>query len=705
MSWFTDRLDDTDPGYGTHQLQKVEERSRIEPVSQLDLAHYLGGGTTWSDIDVDRLTVMGVPVVWACIKVLSESLASFPLVLYEGTEEGETRKRAENHPLYDLLHSEPNPQQDMFMFKEQAMGHLGIYGNFYANIIRNGTGYVQELWPLNPERIFAFRINGELLYRYRASPYFQTQDLFFRWLQDSGIEVRAVEVRDLYSRWLEEWEGEHEKEIREGTYVWKTMGDKQFGHGNQIPGYFFTSAYASYPDQVESILTEDEVFHVRGMGFDGIRGYSPLEVQMQTFGLALGVKHFSADYFKNGGNPEVVFEHEHHLSEAAAKRLANSWRENHSRWGQKHKPIILEEGMKMAETGKDPDKTQMIPVQTFLVAEIARIYRIPPHLLQDLSRATFSNIEHQAIEFVQHTMRPWVLRWESAISRQLLSVKDRKKFYPQFLMDAILRGDAKARSEFYTALIGCGMLSPNEGRRMEQWNDRDGGDTYYVPLNWQSAEAPAEPETQPDTTDTSNIEPSNPAEASGLSTPEQRTLRSVRSRRKTANTFENLLKEATARIVRKEKRDNIKALNEHVKNRSASSYDTWIKSYYDSLPDYIKQQVTPVYQAFSNAIKTEISNEIDINDDVNPRDEHLVREYVDAFTKRYIGSSKGQLQEILTKTNPSDMYDQVSGRLDEWDNTRADKTADHEKVQASNAFAKNIYKMAGVSSLIWASSS
>jgi HK97 family phage portal protein len=637
--------------------KRLEGRSRIEPVSQLDLAHYLGGGISWTNIDIDRLTVMGLPVLWACIKVLSETLASFPLILYEGTAEGETRRRAEEHPMYDLLHDTPNPQQDAFCFKEQMQGHLAIYGNSYANIVRNGTGYVKELWPLNPERMFPFRLNGELLYRYRASPYFQTQDLFFR----------------------------------SNANKWSTQGDPQKA------GYFQWVG-KPYADQVESILTADEVFHVHGFGFDGIRGYSPLELQRETMGLGIAAKHYAADFFANNGTPDIAFKHAQHLTDVALRRLQESWRNNHARHGKKHTPVILEEGMEVQELSVAPEKAQLLETQKFLVAEICRIYRIPPHMVQDLERATFSNIEHQAIEFVQHTMRPWAIRWESAISRQLLSEKDRKEYYAEFFMDSILRGDAMTRAQVYQAQIGSGMISPNEARRREQLNDREGGDEYYVPLNWQPSSiaaqtAAAKVEKTPEPTDA-------PSAENSVHPDETRSVRSAKSRRAIANSFGILIKDSAARIVRKECHDIRKAVSEH-KMRDSGTFTQWLDKYYRELPDYIKKQITPVYQAFSNAIRAEIANELGIDETVRAEDERFVRDFTDVFVKRYIGSSRGQMDAIVRDSAAQDTADLLDERIDEWEATKADKVSSNERTQASNAFAKNIYMLAGISSLVW----
>jgi HK97 family phage portal protein len=542
------------------------------------------------------------------------------------------------------------------------MGHLCVYGNCYAYIEMGGSGYIKSLMPLNPERMFPFRLNGELLYRYRASPYFQTQDLFFR--------------------------SQNDNEKRKNDF--STMGDPQKA------GYFQWVGKA-YPDQIESILTANEVFHIHGFGFDGIRGYSPLELQRETCGLAIAAKHYAADFFANDGTPSIAFLHNQHLTDQATRRLQDSWKQNHARWGRKHTPIILEEGMQVKELSLAPDKAQLIEIQKFLVTEICRIYRVQPHMVQDLERATFSNIEHQDIEFVKHTMRPWAIRWESAISRQLLSEKDRKKYYPEFWMDAILRGDAITRAQVYQAQIGSGMLSPNDARRREQLNDREGGDTYYIPLNWVDASNPPEPVTKPKP----GIEDTPEEDNSNLVSKEVRTIRSARSRRAIANSFGILLKDSAARIVRKECRDLRKAISEQLKLRDANTFAQWMEKYYREMPDYIKKQITPVYQAFSNAIRAEIANELGIDETVRPEDEQFVRQFVEIFTKRYISASTGQIQSLIRDTSAQAMADTIDERLDEWEDNRAEKITTNEKTQASNAFARNIYMLAGIASLVW----
>jgi HK97 family phage portal protein len=680
------------------QLRRENDqlRSRVEPVSQLDLANYLGGGPSWVQIDIDRLVALGLPIVWACCKVLGETFAQFPCILYERTPEG--RKRADDHPMFDLLHMQPNPQQDSFSYKEQAMGHLCIYGNHYSNQVRNGTGYVKELWPLNPERMFPFRLAGELLYRYRASPYFQTQDLFFRDMADF-IEKRAAAERAAvreHAEWVKAFSnGKRGTALRDS--IWSSMGDNPYLGG----------MYKNYPDQVESILTADEVFHVHGMSFDGIRGYSPLELQKQTFGIAVAAKHFSGDYFANNGTPDLALKFTGRVSEAAQKRLQKSWKDNHSAHGKKHTPLILEDGGDVKELTPDAEKAQLVNTQMFLIGEVARIYRIPPHLLQDLERATFSNIEHQAIEFVQMTMLPWCSRWESAVALQLLGAKERKRFFVQHHMDSILRGDAKTRAEVYTSYRAMGVMNADEVREEEGKNPVGGpvGQDYFVLANWMNVTNPKPEPVVPGSVEAPLPEGDTPDSANSPIKYEKRTLRSAHTRKAIADSFTGLFKDAAGRIVKREKREITRACEKFLGQRSEADLKTFVDRFYSDLPDYIRSQVTPIYSSFSNAIKAEIANELNIDESIKPDDEKFVHAFVDAFCKRYIGSSQGQLNQIIRESAADAVAENIQKRLDEWEQNRPDKVAANETVQASNAFAKNLYRLAGIAALVWVNTS
>jgi HK97 family phage portal protein len=613
-------------------------RSRVEPISQEDLAKYLGGEEIWTGLDVDRYTALGLPIVWACVRVLAETLASLPIILYKRIEGG--KERAEEHPLYPILHIQPNPDQTSFIFKEQLQGHLGIFGNAYAQIVRDGRGYIKELWPLDPSRVTPDRSGGTLRFIYK----------------ESGKAA-------------------------------------------------------------DTVLARENVLYIPGLSFDGIRGYAPLEINRQTLGLALAAKRYSAEFFANDATPTIALVSPGKLSDEASKRMGDSWKTAHGKWGKKHTPAILEQGTEIKQLSLDPDKVQLVEIQKFLTREVCRFYRMQPHLVQDLENATFTNIEQQSLEFVIHTMRPWLIRWEQAITTQLLSERDRKEYFAEFLIDALLRGDIVARATAYRTFIEIGVLNADEVREMENKNKREGGDTYYAPQNWQATSGSgleqqnekdelAREQMQAQMDAKAQAAPAQPAQEPAqrsLSAPESRAARSANSRRKLANAFDGLIRDTVSRIVRKEQRDIRVAVSDYVTQRDLGDLNLWLDKYYTGLPDYIKKQITPVYQTFSNAVKKEIAEEIGISDESTEEDEKFVRSMADVFVKAYIGTSLGNLDASIKAAidagAPLDAA--IEERLVEWEQKRPEKVSRKEKVGVSNAVARNLYALAGITTLTW----
>lgn len=225
------------------------------------------------------------------------------------------------------------------------------------------------------------------------------------------------------------------------------------------------------------------VFHLYGLGTDGIKGKSPIRQHREAIGLAMATEQYGADWFGNGARPGGTLETDQILKDKdAIDRLRQSWQDFHG-GKNKHKVAVLEGGMKYKPITLPPEDSQFLETRKFQVAEIARIFRIPPHLLGDLDKATFSNIEQQSLEFVVHTLRPWLVRWEQAINSRLLTPNERKKYFAEHVVDALLRGDIKSRFESYQIARQNGWLSANDIRKLENMNPIDaseGGDSYLV---------------------------------------------------------------------------------------------------------------------------------------------------------------------------------------------------------------------------------
>ena len=387
-------------------------KSRAQPQdTQLGTrSGWLFGKSTSGKI-VNEKTSMQVSAVYACIRVLSESLASLPLDLYRynGTVGSEKDRSL---PLYRVLHDEPNPEMTSFTWRETAMSHLCAWGNHYSQVIRNNAGQVVGLYPLLPDRMKVCRDDetGEIYYLYTVS----------------------------------------KDEV--------------------VPG-----VKAGQPVRLEA----EDVLHIPGLGFDGLVGYSPIAMMRNSIGAAIATEEYGSKFFENGATPSGVLEHPGILKDP--KKLRDSWHETYGGSGNAGKVAILEEGLTFKSISIAPADAQLIETRKFQINDIARIFRIPPHMIGDLEKATFSNIEQQALEFVKYTLDPWLSRWEQAMNRRLLNSIEKKDHYIQFNAEGLLRGDLKSRNEAYAVARQNGWMSANDIRRKEGMDlipTELGGDRY-----------------------------------------------------------------------------------------------------------------------------------------------------------------------------------------------------------------------------------
>ncbi len=240
-------------------------------------------------------------------------------------------------------------------------------------------------------------------------------------------------------------------------------------------------------------LRREQMFHVRGLSLDGVTGLSPIQIHREAIGLGIAAAEFGARFFSQGLNAGGVLEHPQRLSDPAYNRLKESIEERNAGLSQAHRAMILEEGMKFNKLTIPPNDAQWLETRKFQVVEICRIFNIPPHKLKDLERATFSNIEEQGIEYVTDSLSPWLVCWEQAIARDLLSEEERREFFAAFKLDALLRGKTLERFQSYQAARQGGWLSVNEIRALENQNSiGEMGDIYLSPLNMMSAQQAAQ---------------------------------------------------------------------------------------------------------------------------------------------------------------------------------------------------------------------
>lgn len=359
---------------------------------------------------VNERSSMQITAVYACVRVIAESIASLPLHLYRYNEDG-GKEKAIDHPLYFLLHNEPNPEMTAFSFFEVLLTHLLLWGNAYCQIIRNGKGEVVALYPLMADRMDVDRDEkGHIYYEYTMS-------------SDDAPTMKGSVVQ----------------------------------------------------------LQPVDVLHIPGMGFDGLVGYSPIAMAKNAIGISIACEEYGSKFFANGAAPSGVLEHPGTLKDPG--RVRESWTQTFGGSHNANKVAVLEEGMKYTPISISPNEAQFLETRKFQIDEIARIFRIPPHMIGDLEHATFSNIEEMSLEYVQYTLGPWIARLEQSMIRSLLSDAEKGTYFVKFNVDGLLRGNYQSRMQGYAVARQNGWMSANDIRQLENLDmipDEEGGNLYLI---------------------------------------------------------------------------------------------------------------------------------------------------------------------------------------------------------------------------------
>jgi HK97 family phage portal protein len=386
-------------------------RSRDKPQNSTAGSSYsFFMGSTTAGKSVTERSSMQMTAVYSCVRILAEAVAGLPVHLYRYTESG-GKEKAIDHPLYLLLHDEPNPEMSSFVFRETLMTHLLLWGNAYAQVIRNGKGEVIALYPLMPNK----------------------------------MEVDRDDKGQLY-------------------YIYTRSTDE-----------------AKTGDVGRVLLRPQDVLHIPGLGFDGLVGYSPIAMAKNAIGLAIATEEYGAKFFANGAAPSGVLEHPGTIKDPA--RVREAWQSQFGGSANSGKIAVLEEGMKYTPISISPEQAQFLETRKFQINEIARIFRVPPHMVGDLEKSSFSNIEQQSLEFVKYTLDPWVVRWEQSIQRSLLTPEEKTRYFVKFNVEGLLRGDYQSRMAGYATARQNGWMSANDIRELENLDRipaEEGGDLYLI---------------------------------------------------------------------------------------------------------------------------------------------------------------------------------------------------------------------------------
>jgi HK97 family phage portal protein len=353
------------------------------------LVRQFGGRLSATGVMVDADSAMRVTAVYACVRVLAESVASLPFCIYRRLANG--KEIAKDHPLYPLLHDMPNEIMTSFEFREAGMAAVALRGNAYTRVVRDNGGRVREMVPL-PLAYTKPRIASD----------------------------RRTLLFDV------EW-----------------------------------------PDQAKETLTLGECWHVKGMTLDGIIGVSAIAYAREAIGLALALEEHGARLFSNGARPQGIITLPGSLTQEQVNDNRTAWSDAYGGLQNAHKTAVLQGEIKYQPLTMTSEDAQFIEARKFQASEIARMFRVPPHMIGDLEKATFSNIEHQAIEFVKYTLRPWLIRWEQAANRDLLTESEREEYFIEFNPEGLLRGDIASRYQAYAIAIQNGIRNRAEIRETE----------------------------------------------------------------------------------------------------------------------------------------------------------------------------------------------------------------------------------------------
>ena len=384
---------------------------------------------TPSGIRVNADNSMACSAYTACIRVISDAVSALPLHVFERMADG-GKQKASTHPVYRLLHMQPNPWQTAQEFRDWMTGMYLHYGASYAEIRPGARGAVSELWPLHSSRMAVERLeDGSLRYKYRE------------------------------------------------------------------------------PNGRTTVYSQEQIFALRFTTEDGVTPVPTYQTFANAIGLAQALEAHGSTYFGNGARPGIVLESENPIPIEAAERLRESWERLHRGPDRAHRTAVLPSGVKAHELSGSNEAAQFLETRQYQVIEICRAFRVPPHMIQDLTRSTYSNIEVQGTEFVQHCLLPHLKRWEAAISRDL--IVDDERYFAEHSVSGLLRGDHASRSAYYVSALQNGWMTVNEIRELENLNPiGPEGDKHFVQLNMTTLDEMQSDSPEDDAPDTEDATPS-----------------------------------------------------------------------------------------------------------------------------------------------------------------------------------------------------
>ena len=616
--------------------------------------------TSAAGVRVTPETALWAPAVFACVKLISQTIASQPIHVYRRTAGGKARE--DDHPLAFLLNHEPNPELNAFEFWETMVAHLELRGNAYAEIQRTAaTGDIFALWPLHPDRMTPKRLGGRVLYEYRL------------------------------------------------------------------------------PSGEPKNLLGEQVLHLRTLMGTGLTGLSPIDVARETIGLTLAATDFGARFFSNDATPSGVLQAPAGLKMKPAEKDAfvRSWIDAHAAMDKKHSIGVLPQGIEWKATGVTNDQAQFLETRKFQAIDICRVFGVQPHKIASLDNATFSNIEHQGIEFREDTILPRTRRIEQGCNRSLLAASEKRAIYVEYLLDNIARADTPSRFRSYALALTNGIMSINEVRDRENMNPVEGGDVHLVPLNLIPAtDAGADGGTPNPANDgdegtrsaagngTDGTEGTYGTEECGCGTDHGESRAGAggqAARLRLRARFRAPLEKAWRKVVKREAADVRKLAERYLSMGGDAGFGTAIEGYFGDveLLQAITGTVGPVLEGYGAAIAEAAAGDVGNGRARTDRDGHgpelredgvgaaeavelaLARlaELVAEIGGKHVATNLADLRAAL-EDSPDALAD-VMARLDEWEAELPEKLTRRETVYVDGLIAMLVWGAMGRSKITW----
>jgi HK97 family phage portal protein len=600
------------------------------------------GASTATGTIVSPQAALGIAAVYACCRVLGESMAALPLQVFQKQADG-SRVQLVDHPISRLISIRPNPRMTAFEWRECLMTHLNLRGNAYTRIKRDENGVPVELWPLHPDDV-------NILHR---------------------------------------------------------------------PGFGLVYRYTPGSSENVADFAAEDVLHFKGLSPNGLKGYDPLTLERETFGHYIEAQQYGAETLSNDATPTGVLKHPGELGKEARGRVAASWTAAHGR-GQRGAIAILEEGLEYQAISITPENLQFIETLKLKRTDIAGIFRVPPHMIGDLDKATFSNIEHQDLGFAKHTLTPQCERLEQVIIDGMLTEVERKRgIYVEHNLNAIMRGDLKSRLEAYGQMWDRGAMTADEMRALENMNKLPNGmgETPFVPMNFVPADQAGQPRSASSSESVSFGSSDEPSDApeDAPETDDGRQDGQPRERRREAREAlwaarqgiqrgaVTVIEDASRRFVRRDVQ-NVRAAMK--RTGSPRELIDWIEDYFEDT-DYSVKQLTPAIRSLAESLGASIAAEIDQEWAYTPALRAWVEKYIEGMAVFHSRAAKVQLIKLIEEAETDALEDELNARLDEWEEGTSARTsrpfsiANHEAHRFGGAFAVTAFMGAGVSALVW----